>query len=102
MQSPALAAATAGVPLLAPGCGACWGAPAVEFANDLSMAAFRISAAFVKLKLDDTDAPPTELMLGACGPQNAIRIITQYHACFFIRLETVDLQTAVVDFSTRY
>ena len=73
----------------------------MEFANDLSMAAFRISAAFVKLKLDDTDAPPTELMLGACGPQNALKINTEYDACVPLLLGAVHLQTAIVDLSTR-
>ena len=41
----------------------------VELACDLCKTAARISAAFVKLKLEATDAPPTELTLGACTPE---------------------------------
>ena len=44
-------------------------AVADELACDLCRAAARISAAFVKLKLEATDAPPTELTLGACTPE---------------------------------
>ena len=65
--APALAALPGGsVPGLVPGCSPRTGADAGEAALCLCIAAARISAAFVKLKLDATAAPPVEVVLGAC------------------------------------
>ena len=65
--APALAALPGGsVPDLMPGCSPRTGVDAGEAALCLCIAAARISAAFVKLKLDATAAPPVEVVLGAC------------------------------------
>ena len=42
----------------------------LEFPCILAVASARISAALVKLKLDATEAPPTEVAGGACAPES--------------------------------